>query len=125
MTGRLLEVQVTRPNGDGVVVIRCAGEIDLSTCDELIERIEWSYTPGLRVIRIDLPALGFIDSTGLHCLMEAQKRCAEHDVRFEIVPSDAVLRLFQRAGMDGHFELGEASDPTTGTAPCNDEPVTS
>jgi len=68
-------------------MIRCSGELDMSTCDELIERIQSSYGSGLRVLRIDLVAVAFMDLTGLHCMTDAQKRCAQLGIRLEVVPS--------------------------------------
>jgi anti-anti-sigma factor len=89
----------------GVVVIRCMGELDMSCVGELIEAIEWSRTPELRVLRIETKGLDFIDSSGLHCLMDAQDRCQATGVRMELAMSPAVERLVEVAGIVGFFNL--------------------
>jgi anti-sigma B factor antagonist len=79
----------------GTVVIRCAGDLDLSSVRELAEAIDWSYTADLRTLRVDLSAVTFIDSSGIRCLIEAQGGCKQLGTTFEIVPSDAVHRILQ------------------------------
>jgi anti-sigma B factor antagonist len=78
---------------DGTVLVRCAGELDLSVCDRLREAIAWSYTRDLRALRVDLSALSFMDSSGLACLIDTKNRCHDLGVRFDVVPSEMVAGL--------------------------------
>ena len=88
---------------NGVVVIRCMGELDMSVVDELVEAIEWSRTPDLRVLRIETRGLEFIDSSGLHCLLKAKERCDATGVRMELVAGPAVQKLLEISGTIDHF----------------------
>jgi anti-sigma B factor antagonist len=90
-----VEVQQATP---GVVVIRCEGEVDLTTCEELREAIGWSFTPDLTTLRLDLTAVEFFDSAGIRCLVECHRRCAELDIALEVVTSPAVERVLSLVG---------------------------
>src|SRR5437764_4387901 len=93
---------------NGVVVIRCMGELDMSVVDELVEAIEWSRTPDLRVLRIETRGLELIDSSGLHCLLNARERCDATGVRMELVVGPAVQRLLEITGSVDYFTLQPA-----------------
>jgi len=94
---------------DGTAVVTCRGDVDLSTCGELERAIESSLEPGVRVLRVDLHDLEFMDSTGLRSLMRAQRRCAEQGVRMELVVGAAVRRLLELTGALEQFTVVERS----------------
>jgi anti-anti-sigma factor len=99
VTEDLLTVEVSQP-GDGVVELRCEGDVDVSSVDRLAEAIDWSFTPALRVLRVDLRAVGFMDSSGVQCMMGTRERCADLGVRLEVLASKPVVRLFILLGLD-------------------------
>ena len=83
----ILDVKLV-PDSD-VSVVRCAGEIDVGTCNKLIdalERVELERTPA---IRVDLSRVSFIDSTGIGCLLHGALRAEKAGVAFEVLPSEA------------------------------------
>jgi|tagenome__1003787_1003787.scaffolds.fasta_scaffold19518421_2 anti-anti-sigma factor len=94
------EVQQAEP---GVVVIRCDGELDMSVVDQLVEAIEWSRTPELRLLRIDATRLTFVDSTGLGALMDAEARCRASNLRFQLVCGATLERLLDVMGAGERF----------------------
>jgi anti-anti-sigma factor len=96
-TAQTLHVEVGQ-EAPGVVVIRCIGEVDLASCRQLTDAIEWSYMPELKVLRIDLSELVFIDSEGIRCLLQASERCESLGVRLEVTPSEQVQRVFELVG---------------------------
>src|SRR5690348_12003874 len=89
--GDMLRLDVQAANG--TVLVRCAGELDMSVADELRDAITWPYTPDLKILRVDMSALAFMDSSGLACLIEASHRYRALGVPFEVVPSEMVARL--------------------------------
>ena len=93
---------------NGVVVIRCSGELDMSVVDELVEAIEWYRTADLRVLRIDTSGLEFIDSSGLQCLLNARERCEATGVRMRLVLGSTVQRLLELSGAIDHFTVEPA-----------------
>jgi anti-sigma B factor antagonist len=104
----ILSVEVAEPSS-GVVVVRCRGEVDVSVCDHLDSALEAATARAAETLRVDMTAVGFMDSSGLRCLVDAQKRCREAGVGFELVASQAVRRLTDVVGLSGHLGV---SDPT-------------
>jgi anti-sigma B factor antagonist len=91
--------------GDSVTVA-VAGEIDLSTADQLDAAIREAEETEINRIVVDLSALSFVDSTGLAVLLEAIKRDRSDGNRLSFVPSkhDAVTRLFALTDTTKMFE---------------------
>jgi anti-sigma B factor antagonist len=80
----------------GSVTIVVAGEVDLSTADELDAAIRRAEDAETNRIIVDLSAMSFVDSTGLSVFLEAIKRSRRDGNRLSFVPSkhDEVVRLF-------------------------------
>jgi anti-sigma B factor antagonist len=90
-------------------LIRAAGEVDLSTAAALRRELEAASVEAGTVL-LDLSDVTFIDSTGLHLLLEASQRSAVTDWSFFVVrPSEAVRRLIE---LSGTAELFTIVDPT-------------
>jgi anti-sigma B factor antagonist len=81
-------------------VIRAVGDIDMSTVDRLRAPLEAARADGVTVL-LDLSAVTFIDSTGLHVMLEAARATEESDwAWFLIRPSAAVRRLVEISGTE-------------------------
>ncbi len=92
----LLRVTV-EPLEDGRL-IRAVGEVDLSTAAALRRELAAARLETDTVL-LDLSEVTFIDSTGLHLLLEASHRSAITDWSFFVVrPSEAVRRLIELSG---------------------------
>jgi anti-anti-sigma factor len=110
----------------GMVAIRCSGELDLSNCEELRDAINWSFTPDLSALRLDLTGLTFFDSVGVKCLLECHQSCVALDVSLEIASSVEVARVLELVGFRAATETrvlppeppasAASTDPGTGTA---------
>jgi anti-anti-sigma factor len=87
----------TEPTEDAIVV-RAAGEIDMSTVDLLRRELDTARAEAATTL-VDLSGVTFIDSTGLRLLLEASHSSAVSDWGFFIVrPSEAVRRLLDVSG---------------------------
>ena len=84
---------------EDVVTIRCNGELDMTVAGELRSAIEGASRPNLKQITIDTTGLSFMDSSGLHCLIETKRRCEQHGTRLEVIPSRPVARLLRLVGV--------------------------
>lgn len=83
---------------EGAMIVRATGEIDMSTVD-VLERELATARAGAATTLLDLSGVTFIDSTGLHLLLEASHTSAVGDWGFFIVrPSAAVQRLIDVSG---------------------------
>ncbi len=86
-------------------VVRCTGEIDVGTCTKLIDALERVELQQVQAVRVDLSAVGFIDSTGIGCLLHGALRAERSGVAFEIVPSEAVERFVEVSGLGTHLRM--------------------
>jgi anti-sigma B factor antagonist len=104
MRGKPADIKSKR-EGDSVTVA-VAGEIDLSTADQLDAAIREAEETETERIVVDLSALSFIDSTGLSVLLEAIKRTRRDGNRLGFVPSkyEAVTRLWALTDTTEMFE---------------------
>ena len=91
----------------GMVVVDVAGELDLYTApvlrDRLLDVIEGQ---GNSFVAVDLGAVGFMDSTGVHVLVQALRRVRERggDLQLARVPSPA-RRVLDISGLTGLFTI--------------------
>jgi anti-anti-sigma factor len=93
MSGTLFRAEVQ--SKDDTVVIRCTGELDLSVVATLRHAIDRACTAQLAFLRIDAIDLAFIDSIGLACLLEADRRCQEVGATLEVVASQPVADVLE------------------------------
>jgi anti-sigma B factor antagonist len=90
-------------------LIRVAGEIDLSTVSALRRELDAARDEAATAL-LDLSDVTFIDSTGLHLLLEASHSSAVSDwALFVVRPSEAVQRLIE---LSGTADLLRLVDPT-------------
>lgn len=82
--------------------LRLVGELDLSRADALREAL--ARTNGTGTVTLDLAELTYIDSTGLHVLMEHLGTGASPTIRLLNV-SPTVRRVFEITALDAHPRL--------------------
>jgi anti-anti-sigma factor len=88
-------------------LIRAAGEIDLSTVAALGHELESARETNATAL-LDLSEVTFIDSTGLHLLLEASRHAKLSDWPFFIVrPSAAVQGLVETSRTADQLALVE------------------
>jgi anti-anti-sigma factor len=85
---------------DDTLVVGVAGDLDLSTVPELIEKLR---DPGeVKGVVIDLLMLTFMDSSGLHALLAARRRLATRGQSVSVVcPAGPVRRILELTGTEG------------------------
>jgi anti-sigma B factor antagonist len=82
-------------------IVAVDGEIDLATAPELRDVIRQAFGGHPETLVIDLARVTFIDSSGLHALIDADRRSTAAGIRLIIVPAAAdVHRPFSLAGLD-------------------------
>jgi anti-sigma B factor antagonist len=104
MRGEPADIESKR-EGDAVTVA-VAGELDLSTVDQLDAAIREAEKTEVNRIVVDLSALSFVDSTGLGVLLDAIKRSRRNGNRLSFVLSkhEAVVRLLDLTCTTEMFE---------------------
>jgi anti-sigma B factor antagonist len=76
-------------------VIRAAGELDMSSVPALEHELDAARAEAVTAL-LDLSEVTFIDSSGLHLLLDASRKAGSNGGSFFIVrPSPAVRRLIE------------------------------
>jgi anti-sigma B factor antagonist len=89
-------------------VLAVTGEVDLATAPELGSAVDTALASGAQELWLDLSATAFMDSSGLHLLLDAHRRMRGLRRRLAIVcPGGAVRRLFEIAGLADALPLYE------------------
>jgi anti-anti-sigma factor len=89
-------LRLTRHVSDGVTVLELAGEVDLLTVSRLATGLDEEIRHGDRDVIVDLRPVQFIDSSGLHALLGAQRRLARQGRGLAIICAPGpVLRVFE------------------------------
>jgi anti-anti-sigma factor len=84
---------------DGVAWLALRGELDMSVTDLLTESITTFEEDGLASIVLDLRDLTFVDSSGLHAILDAWRRAEANGHQLRVVGvSQAARRVFEVTG---------------------------
>lgn len=87
-------------------VLEIHGEIDFGSVSALSAAIEAALAAGAHELWIDLTPTRFMDSAGLHLLLETRERMDELNRRLAVVcPAGNVRRVFELSGVDGRLHL--------------------
>jgi len=87
-------------------VLSVSGEIDMLTAPDLRRAIGDALDGGGLELWIDLTATEFMDSSGVHALLQGQTRVEELQRRLTIIcPPGPVRRIFELAGVRGPLSL--------------------
>jgi anti-sigma B factor antagonist len=97
-TAEILAVGASRNGGE--YIIELAGELDLSGVTRVSEAFASALDSDARAIVLDLRALEFLDSTGVHSIITAERLAAERDMSFVIIRGPRqVQRILEIAGI--------------------------
>jgi anti-sigma B factor antagonist len=108
---QILEVAVEKLE-DGRV-IRARGEVDLSSVDALRGAIAAARRERVATL-VDLAEVGFMDSTGLHLLLDTALDAKEDGWSVSFRPSRQVMRLLEVTGTVDVLRLASADSSTAG-----------
>jgi anti-anti-sigma factor len=92
---------------DGVPVISLRGEVDFVSVPGLRDRIAREISPAHGGVVLDLTQTSYVDSAGVHFLVELCESLAAHRQRLWLVVPDGspVRRLAFIAGLDGLMRI--------------------
>jgi anti-sigma B factor antagonist len=95
----LLRLVVETQNGH--VLIRAAGELDLSSAPSLSTAAEDAFADGNRVLLLDLSGITFTDSTGISAVLTVHRGAeARGSVVAVIAPSEIALQVLEMLGVE-------------------------
>jgi anti-sigma B factor antagonist len=91
---------VERTSTDGVELVLVEGEVDIASASRLISVLNSSVADAIRAVVVDLSQVGFIDSTGLALLINANRRLTLRRKGFAVVcPPGPLRRVFEITDM--------------------------
>jgi anti-sigma B factor antagonist len=81
--------------GQGAAVLRIVGDIDLATVDQFRQVLAALVERHLGDVIIDVTGVGFMDSTGLHALVDGKRIIHERGSNIVFVVSPPVRRILE------------------------------
>jgi anti-sigma B factor antagonist len=95
----------------GLVSVEIAGEFDFADAERSGEAIAAALGDAESGLLLDLSDCEFIDSTGIHALIQADRRAREAGLRIAIAGSGPQVRLvFDVTGLAEHLPIFSARD---------------
>jgi anti-anti-sigma factor len=80
---------------EGVALMRLKGEVDLSSAQLLTDQFAKCAGQGFTDMVVDATEVTFMDSTGLHALIEGKRLVHDDGIRIFLVPSPQVRRVLE------------------------------
>jgi anti-sigma B factor antagonist len=103
--------------GRGAAWVSASGELDLASAPQFKQTVDEALKHALLVI-IDLRAVTFIDSAGLHAVIDADARARENEQRLVLIRgSEQVGRLFDLVGLTGRLKILDLTPEFSGAEP--------
>ena len=99
----LLTVSVTTPEcaGEPFTLVELSGEADVTNSDQLRDLLDAEVAKEPRHLIIDLSGLRFMDSSGLHALLRANRGLdRQGGVLSLVAPQEAVARMLRLTAAD-------------------------
>jgi anti-sigma B factor antagonist len=93
------------------VVLAAEGEIDLDSAPALPAAVDAALSRGARDVWVDLSDVTFLDSSGVHALLDARRRVGGNGCGFAVIcPAGAARRTLLVSGLDGELPLYATRD---------------
>jgi anti-sigma B factor antagonist len=92
-----LEVTVTDQGTTRTITV--AGEIDLTSIEAVRAPLSAALSDHIETVVLDLEQTTFIDSSGVALMVATLKRTQSGVVRFVVLPSPSVTRVFDLSGL--------------------------
>ena len=96
-----MKLEVIEDRDHPIPVLRLFGGLDISTIDQLRERIISVSSDPIPALALDMSQVTFVDSSGLGTLLAGKKRALERNVEYLLVDTPAPLQsLITLVGLD-------------------------
>ena len=96
---------VASERGDGYVLVRLSGEVDLSWSQD-VRRVVLDALAGGNTVGVELSAVSYIDSSGIAALVEGLQSAKSKGKKFDLVSvSKSVMAVLELARLDRVFAI--------------------
>ena len=101
---------------DRAVVFALRGELDLASSPILEQELDRVRSEDVDLVIVDLRELRFMDSTGLHALVKANRRATEAGRRFAVIQGGAqIQRLLNLTGVGDVLNVADSPEELLST----------
>lgn len=83
---------VTTERFGSIAILRCRGEFDLATREQLYEELSRVAMVDLEGVVVDLAGVTFMDCTGLNAILALARRCARAEVEIVLAEARPIVR---------------------------------
>jgi anti-anti-sigma factor len=104
MEGAIVSLLLQSPPA-ATVVVTVPGELDIANAPAVEAALLGAEASGAGEIVLDLSELRFMGSVGLRIILEAAERAGARGHRLTIVPSSAVRRIADLAGLSASLPM--------------------
>ncbi len=80
-------------------VVRCVGELDVSTCRELRQVLRETLSEDLDTLTLDCSGLSILTAAGIKCLVEAELACRNKGVELDMSLSQEARKVLDVVGL--------------------------
>jgi anti-sigma B factor antagonist len=95
-----MPLEVSIRSVDGIDLLRAEGEIDFGTAERFDEALQTLVLDRVGEVLVDMRNVGFMDSTGIHHLIAAQRRLAVQGRQFVVVCAHGPVHdVFEATGL--------------------------
>jgi anti-sigma B factor antagonist len=103
----MFELEISRiPDGTG---LKLSGELDVATAPELTKAL-LDLSPANTRVTLDLTELTFVDSCGIRAILALARSANGNGPVVLLNPTEAVSRVFEILGLDGHVGIEVQQD---------------
>ena len=100
------------------VMVSLYGELDIRYQSHVLAGLKRALGRRPPALAADLRGLTFMDSTGVHALIDIERRCRREGVRFVIIRGPATVnRVLSVLGLDRLFEIVASPEEIRSLAP--------
>jgi anti-anti-sigma factor len=93
-------------NWPAFTIARLGGDLDIATAPALRERLLNVFSPGMRLLIIDLSGVSFCDVSALAMLVGTQGRARRLGITVRLAaPRSQMAKLLRVTGLDGYFTI--------------------
>jgi anti-sigma B factor antagonist len=90
----------TAPVGESIMGVCVAGEVDMATAPQVADAVRAALAAGPREVHVDMAAVTFLDSCGIHMLLRAHQEAAEQQIALRVVNAHRrVVKVLQITGL--------------------------
>jgi len=101
--------EVEHDSVEETYVVRVHGSIDLTTGQAVSDALHAAHESQIATVIVDLCDTEFMDSTGLHVLLDGQRDLIREKRRLAIIcPDGNVRRILELIQLSGTFELHQS-----------------